>query len=159
MTPVEIMALIMVLGGVVKTIFFFQNPKSLTGIINSLSKNSFTIFAVYFEFSSSSSGSEKLNWLVFPAFHSGSVLLVTLVSFALAVVVLRYLLQEVNMVEIFAVMLFLSLLIMMAVGPFFAHLAPFYQKMLQDKKLLQKTWPLIVVWFFLSAWVLYHIFR
>ncbi|HIG93526.1 MAG: hypothetical protein QT02_C0005G0002 [archaeon GW2011_AR9] len=126
MTPVEIMALIMVLGGVVKTIFFFQNPKSLTGMINSLSKNS---------------------------------LLVTLVSFALAVVVLRYLLQEVNMVEIFAVMLFLSLLIMMAVGPFFAHLAPFYQKMLQDKKLLQKTWPLIVVWFFLSAWVLYHIFR
>ena len=126
MTPVEIMALIMVLGGVVKTIFFFQNPKSLTGMINSLSKNS---------------------------------LVVTLVSFALAVVVLRYLLQEVNMVEIFAVMLFLSLLIMMAVGPFFAHLAPFYQKMLQDKKLLQKTWPLIVVWFFLSAWVLYHIFR
>ena len=78
------------------------------------------------------------------------------VSLILALVVLYYLLVEMTIIQIFAVMLFLSLI--MIAGT--AHLAKDIHKTIAKdiKGKIKDAWLSIIIWFILSIWVLISLF-
>ena len=78
------------------------------------------------------------------------------VSLVLALVVLYYLLVEITIVQIFAVMLFLSLLIMAGMVHFTKDLHKIAGKNIEEK--IKGSWLTIIIWFLLSIWVLFSLF-
>lgn len=80
------------------------------------------------------------------------------VSFILAVIVLYFVLQEITIVQIFAVMLlvaFLAALSMAAYSPDVLRLAG---RLMRDRTVVKKAWPAVIIWVILITWVLYVLF-
>ncbi|MDI6655402.1 MAG: hypothetical protein QME59_05890, partial [Candidatus Hydrothermarchaeota archaeon] len=88
----------------------------------------------------------------------GNPILTTIISLVLAVVVLNYLLVELTIVQIFAVMLFLSLLMAIAAAPYSKDIMEWANKLSEDRGVLKKAWLAIIVWVILIVWVLYTLF-
>ncbi len=83
--------------------------------------------------------------------------LITLLSLALAVVVLIFLLKELTIVQIFAVLLFLAPLLLLAFVPFAKDLT-LEDKIFEGKSILKKSWLTVLIWLILAVWVLYTLF-
>ena len=82
--------------------------------------------------------------------------LTTTVSLVLALVVLYYLLVELTIVQIFATMLFLTLLMASSMTHLAKDLYKTVGKNLQVK--IKDMWLSIIIWFILSIWVLIQLF-
>tara|TARA_Y100000310_G_C20617708_1_gene781539 strand:+ start:902 stop:1285 length:384 start_codon:yes stop_codon:yes gene_type:complete len=85
----------------------------------------------------------------------GRPILTTTISIILAAVVLNYLLAEITIVQIFAVMGFLALIIAIGALAYSNELLAFAEKMLKDKAIIKKAWISILIWIALTIWVLY----
>tara|TARA_Y100000034_G_scaffold122112_1_gene167151 strand:+ start:461 stop:850 length:390 start_codon:yes stop_codon:yes gene_type:complete len=88
--------------------------------------------------------------------YGGNTGVVSLVSVVLAFVILYYLLMELTIVQIFAVMGFFSMLIMFSFIQYQKELTGFIDKVYK-KDFNCWLWFYIVLWVALSFWVLYLI--
>jgi hypothetical protein len=79
-----------------------------------------------------------------------------IISFILAAVVLYYLLMELTIVQIFAVMLFTGLLMAVSVATFAKDFIPFAKKLGNRRR--KQLWWGIIIWLVLIVWVLLTIF-
>ena len=83
--------------------------------------------------------------------------LAMVVELILASVILYYLLAELNIVQIFAVMLFFSLLMTISFTTYSKETISWARKML-NKNVIKKAWLAILIWVILIVWVLYALF-
>lgn len=125
MNPIEIMALIIAVLGIVKLVFIFANPKAWVKVVD-------FVYA-------------KPN-------VTGAL------SALLALIILFFLVQEITIVQIFAVMLFVMFLILIKFSVYAKDLKALSHKVLNDKNLIRKAWLAVVIWLILIIWVLYEIF-
>lgn len=85
--------------------------------------------------------------------------LVMIISLILAVWVLYLLLNAgITIVEIFAVMLFLSLLAAVGVAVYSKEIVGVAQKLLKDRNIVKKSWFYILIWVVLLVWGLKELF-
>ena len=80
------------------------------------------------------------------------------IALTLALVILSYLLEEMTIVQIFAVMSFLMAIMMVGVASYGSEIIEFSEKLLKDRNAIKKAWLSIAVWILLIVWVLYEIF-
>jgi hypothetical protein len=96
-------------------------------------------------------------WMRLPKILNAQPIVSMLVSLVLAAIVLYYLLAELTIIQIFACLLFVMLLMMSAFSPFSKDLVDMAAKML-NKSTLKKAWLPSLVWVLLVVWVLYALF-
>jgi hypothetical protein len=82
----------------------------------------------------------------------------TAIILILAAFVLSYLIRELSIVDIFAVTVFVCLLIAAGFAQYKDDLFEFAHKIMRRKKAIKKSWLIIVIWFVLSAWVIWQVF-
>lgn len=75
----------------------------------------------------------------------------------LAAVVLKYLLAELTIVQVFAAMLFMALIIAVGVASYAKEMTAMVNKLLKDRYVLKKGWLAILIWIVLMIWVLYEL--
>ena len=97
-----------------------------------------------------------MNMVVKPIYSNPIVLMI--VALILATGSLWYLLESVTIVQIFAVMFFLSMLALMTAAIYASEVIAVANKMLKTKKFLSKAWLSIIVWLVLAVWVLTELF-
>ena len=85
-------------------------------------------------------------------------ILTMIVSLILAGIVLYYLLQEISIVQIFGVLLFIALISAATMAVYIKEVLPFVQKMLKDRSFLRKAWLPILIWIILIIWALKELF-
>jgi len=76
----------------------------------------------------------------------------------LGVIILTFLLEELTIVDIFAVMSFIMVLMMLGVAALGDEVIALSDKVLQNKDMIKKMWLSAVVWAILIIWVLLEIF-
>ncbi len=79
------------------------------------------------------------------------------VCIILAAIVLYFLLMELTIIQVFAAMLFTTLLIAAGIAPFSKELMNFASK-IATRRNLSKGWWLFLIWLALIAWVLWTLF-
>lgn len=85
--------------------------------------------------------------------------IVSLVSLVIAAISLMFLLKELTVVQIFAVMFFFVGLMAMEFAPYSKDmLALIEERILRDRDILKKSWLAIIVWSVLIIWVLCALF-
>lgn len=126
MTPIEIMAFIVVLFATIKLLVVFISPKSW-----------------YKGFTS--------------RFWTNPVL-ITIISLAVTVVTLIFLIRELTIVQIFAAMLFTMSFIILMLAPFSKDMLALEDKWFKEKDICKKGWVAGIVWIVLIIWVLYTLF-
>jgi hypothetical protein len=125
MTPIEILALIVIVLAVIKLIVFLINPK---------------------------------HWLkVVEKFFCGCSYMIV-IFIVWAAVVLWILLTELTIVHIFAAMLFIMPIIAIGFAAYPKETQAWAKKIINDKKLMRKTWLIWLIWIVLMLWALYTIF-
>ena len=123
-TPVEIIALILIIAAVIKLVVLFIKPKAWMNFAKKLwSKPSIT----------------------------------SIVLFALAAIVLYYLIQELTIIQILATTAFVSLLIGMGFAKNIKPLISTYEKQIK-KGIVKEYWLLLIVWILLLAWGIKELF-
>ncbi len=80
------------------------------------------------------------------------------VGLVLALITLYYLLEELTIVQIFAVILLVYFLMLMGVAGYSKELLKWVEGMLKDKRVLKKAWLALIIWILLIVWVLSEIF-
>jgi len=80
-----------------------------------------------------------------------------LVSVLLAAVILRFLLEEMTIVQIFACMAFMMALMIVQFVSFGNEIAELCERFLNDRKIFKKLWFSLSIWLVLMAWALYEI--
>ena len=99
-----------------------------------------------------------LNWKPVVTAVYGKPAVTIVVALALGVIILRYLLVELTIVQIFASMTFMMALMAVQFALFGKELTELSDKYFEDRAMLKKAWPSIILWLLLIAWVLYEIF-
>lgn len=79
------------------------------------------------------------------------------VCLILAAVVLYYLIQDISIVQIMAVFLFVALLGGMTVAVYSKEVVSLAGKMLNDRKFMKKAWLPVIIWLVLILWALKEI--
>ena len=79
-------------------------------------------------------------------------ILTGIVSFVFAMIVLYYLIGEITIVHIFAVMLFVSLLAAVGVSFYSKDVLKIVNKFFKDRKMLKKSWLYVLLWIVLIVW-------
>jgi len=120
MTPIEILALILIAITAIKTVVNLAAPKSRAKVVKKVSKNPTILYILFL---------------------------------VLAAIVLYFLIQEITIVEILAVTLFVTLLMAIMFIPYFGELGN-----LAEKISLKKAWLGILIWLILMIWALYVMF-
>lgn len=82
----------------------------------------------------------------------------SIIALIAAAVILRYLLQELTMVQIFASMTFMMALMMVQFAALGNEVIELADKFLKDRNIIKKMWLSLSVWIVLMVWVLYEIF-
>ena len=82
----------------------------------------------------------------------------TIAALIIALVILRYLLQELTIVQIFASMTFMMALMMVQFAALGNEIVELSDKFLNDRNILKKMWLSLSIWIVLMGWVLYEIF-
>ena len=97
-------------------------------------------------------------WIFVIDFFYGKPNITMVLSAILALVTFWYLLKELTIVQIFAAMLFTSLLAMITVSVYSKEVISVAKKMLKDRKVLSRAWLSIIIWVILAVWVLKELF-
>lgn len=125
MTPIEIIALVLIIISTIKVLVIFVKPNAwLNSVVKPIWKKPF---------------------------------ITSVISLILGAVVLYYLLQELTIVQIFASMAFLTLLIAIGFSVAAKETLAFAEKMYKTKGMIKKFWFYTLIWVALMAWVLYTI--
>ncbi len=123
-TPIEILALILIVISLIKIITILINPKAwLNGVVNK----------VYLPYSQT-------------------------VFLILAMTVLYYLLQELTIIQILAVMLFASLIFAIGFATFSKELIKLADKLYKKENIIKKSWLSLTIWLILLLWGLKELF-
>ncbi len=125
MTPIEIIAVILVAVSILKLVILAIKPKIWLRLVE----------AIY-------SKPKAMMW----------------VSLILGAMVLYYLLQTMTIVQIVAVMAFMSLLMAVGFSAFPGYIVETAQKAFRRKHLVRRAWLMTIVWVVICVWVLYEIF-
>ena len=125
MNPIEIMAIIVAVLGLVKLFFVATNPKA---------------------------------WLKVVDFVFAKPNVTSAVSALLALIVLFFIIQEITIVQIFAVVLFVMLLILVKASAYAKEIKDLGYKILKDKNTIKKVWLAVVAWLILILWLFYEVF-
>lgn len=95
------------------------------------------------------------SWLrVVKTIYARPVLTMAL-ALAAAAVILKYLLRELSIIQIFAAMSFMMALMVIGIAAQGKEIIGVAEKLLQDKNVIKKAWLSIIVWISLIAWVFY----
>src|SRR3989344_6634710 len=111
MNPIEIMAIIVAVLGLVKLFFVATNPKA---------------------------------WLKVVDFVFAKPNVTSAVSALLALIVLFFIIQEITIVQIFAVVLFVMLLVLVKASAYAKEIKDLGYKILKDKNVIKKVWLAVV---------------
>lgn len=84
--------------------------------------------------------------------------LTQIISLVLAAVVLYYLLQEITIIQILAVMVFISLLLVMGIAPIMGNLIKKYEAMIKRGNIWKDSWLYTLIWIALMAWGVKELF-
>lgn len=125
MNPIEIMAIIVAVLGLVKLFFVATNPKA---------------------------------WLKVVDFVFAKPNVTSAVSALLALIVLFFIIQEITIVQIFAVVLFVTLLVLVKASAYAKEIKDLGHKILKDKNAIKKVWLAVVAWLILILWLFYEVF-
>jgi hypothetical protein len=88
----------------------------------------------------------------------GNAVVTTILSLIVVIVTLYYLLQELTIIQIWAVMLFAIALISLGLAPFSKYMLDVEQKWFTETNVLKIGWFAAIVWLVLIIWVLYTLF-
>ena len=88
----------------------------------------------------------------------GNSVVTSIAAFILAIVILRYLLEELTIVQIFASMTFMMALMMVQFALLGNEVMALADKFLNDRSMLRKVWLSLALWIILIGWVLCEIF-
>ena len=97
-------------------------------------------------------------WMLVVNAIYGNPGITTVVGLVLAGWSLNHLLKTFTIVDIFAVMFFFMMLILVGAVGFAKELMPIANKMLKEKNILQRAWLATLIWVVLIAWVLWQLF-
>lgn len=84
--------------------------------------------------------------------------LMEVIVLILATITLYYLLQELTIVQIFTVILFIALVAATSIAAYSKEMIALSQKMLKDKNIAKKAWLSILIWIILILWGLKELF-
>jgi len=84
--------------------------------------------------------------------------LTQIISLVLAAVVLYYLLQEITIIQILAVMAFISLLLVMGLAPIMGNLIKKYEGIIKRGNIWKDSWLYTLIWIALMAWGVKELF-
>ena len=82
----------------------------------------------------------------------------TVAGLIVGAVVLRFLLQEMTIVQVFASMTFMMALMMIQFAALGNEIMEISDRFFNDRNLLKKLWLSLSIWILLMGWVLYEIF-
>ena len=88
----------------------------------------------------------------------GNAIVTTILSLIVVIVTLFYLLQELTIVQIWAVTLFAMALISLGLAPFSKYMLNVEKKWFTETNTLKAGWFAAMVWVALIIWVLYALF-
>ena len=97
-------------------------------------------------------------WLNFAGKIWKSPILVMVVSLILAGIVFYYIIQEISIVQIFAVILFVALISMATMAVYVKEFLAVAQKIVKDRNFLKRAWLPILIWIILAIWVSLELF-
>ncbi|RJQ21713.1 hypothetical protein C4580_02035 [Candidatus Woesearchaeota archaeon] len=97
-------------------------------------------------------------WMVVVRAVYGNPRVSQVVAAVLAAASLWYLLKIMSIVHIFAVLFFLSMVMVVGACAYGRELVSFAERMLKEKDIVQRSWLAIVIWLALSLWALWQIF-
>jgi len=100
----------------------------------------------------------KEAWMKVPNAMFKQPMVTTVISLVLAAVVLYYLLAEITIVQIFAVIGLLMFLILPSFAVYSKEFMAMSNKLLKDKNVMRRSWIPTLIWVALSVWVLYVLF-
>ncbi len=123
-TPVETIAVIVILFAAVKMIVMLISPKS---------------------------------WMNFAKGVWANVVLVQIFSFVLAGIVLYYLLQQMTILQILAVVAFVALLLVFGIAPEVEFILKKYEAQIKQGKLWKRYWFYALIWLILLVWGAYEL--
>jgi len=125
MTPIEVIALIVALGAIIKLLVIAANKNKWTGVVD--------------------------------YFYVKKAKLMLVIYIVLAIVVFYYLIQAMTIIQIFAAMAFLGLLVGITFLAYPKDISSFAKRILKGK-LPPLIWIVSLVWLVLSVWVLLELF-
>ena len=99
-----------------------------------------------------------VNWKPVVKGVYGKPVVTMAVALVLGAVILRYLLEELTIVQIFASMTFMMALIMLQFAALGRELTEWCEQFFNDRAMLKRIWFYLIVWLILMGWVLYEIF-
>lgn len=82
----------------------------------------------------------------------------TVFSLIAALVILKFLLQEMTIVQVFAAMTFMMALMMAQFAVLGKEIIELSERFFSDRSIMKKLWLPISIWIALIAWALYEIF-
>ncbi len=98
------------------------------------------------------------NWMPVVKGVYGNAAIAQLVGLALGGLSLWYLLQELSIVHIFAVMFFFMMIMLVTVTSYSKEMMGLANKLLKDPNALKRAWLGCVIWLALTIWVLWALF-
>lgn len=99
-----------------------------------------------------------LSWKAFVRKIYGKPAVTAIVSLIMAAVILRYLLRELTIVQVFASMTFMMALMMAQFAMLGNEIIGLSDRFLNDRTIIKKMWVPITIWIALMGWVLYELF-
>ncbi|MBE9593267.1 MAG: hypothetical protein IMF19_07280 [Proteobacteria bacterium] len=88
----------------------------------------------------------------------GNAVVTTILSLIVVIVTLYYLLQELTIIQIWAVTLFTMALIVLGLAPLSKYMLNVEKKWFTETNVLKTGWVAAIVWLVLIIWVLYALF-
>ena len=98
------------------------------------------------------------NWMPVVKAVYGNPAITQLVALVLGGISLWYLLQEMTIVQIFAVMFFFMMLMLVGFAAFSKDLMGLANKLLKEPNVLKRSWLATTIWVVLVIWVLWALF-
>jgi hypothetical protein len=96
-------------------------------------------------------------WMSFVKGFWSNVILVQIVSFVLAWIVLYYLLQQMSILQILAVVAFVALLLVFGIAPEVGFIFKKYEAQIKQGKLWKQYWFYALIWLILLMWGAYEL--
>ena len=84
-------------------------------------------------------------------------ILLGFISLVLAAFSLLYLLDELTIVQIFAVILFVIFLAGVTLASYAKEMVALGEKLLRDRKVVDRAWVSVIIWLLLAIWALYSL--
>ena len=92
------------------------------------------------------------SWINFASKIWKNPKIIALVSLVLGAVVFYYLIQEITIVQIFAVILFVMFIFALTFAVYSKEFYPMLQKFAKEKEIFKKGWLPIIIWAVLIVW-------